>query len=226
MACSRKRLAVGGVVTLGIVLLLMLPSSAQAAASLEERSRGLVSVSQVEISAFGIGVETSTGSDEVLRMARFCPMELSFATDPSSIEAGIDCGMTDMCGIEPCLCGSADAWGGCSCNGLEVLEPSVSCISSDEEVVRVGQVFGKTWLIPVGSGSAVLSCSASLKYFDGTTQDVPVEVHGLVAADAVLGAIALLAGAVVVALAWIAMRRLGRNRAARHCTGGLDGHGK
>lgn len=226
MVCSRKRHAAACVAVLGVALLLVFPANAQAAASLEERPRESVGVLQVTACAFGIEAGAAVDSGDALRISRFCPMELTCVTDPSSIEAGIDCGMTDMCGIEPCLCGSADAWGGCSCNGLETLEPTVGYASSDEGVVRVRQAFGKTWLIPVGSGSAVLSCSTSLKYFDGTTQDVVVEVGGAAPADAILGAIALLICAAVVALARVAMRGLGKRRAAKHRAGGLDEHGK
>ena len=77
-------------------------------------------------------------------------MAVSASCDPETIEVGIDCGMEWMCGIWPCLCGSADAWGGCSCNGLETIAPDVSFSSSDEGVVRVQHVGDAVLLMPVG----------------------------------------------------------------------------
>ncbi len=217
MACSRKAVrALAFVLAVALVAgMLVRPVSAWAAASLADRVEEPVQVANVTAEAFGTSVTAGPGQAESLPISRFCPMAISASTDPVSIEAGIDCGMVDMCGIEPCLCGSADAWGGCSCNGLQTLEPTISYTSSDESVVRVEQAWGRTWLVPVGPGTATLSCTASLKYFEDTTLQVAVEVGSLAVADAALAGTALAVLVVVVLVVWGIVRLVARKGAAR-----------
>ena len=217
MACSRRAIWMPGFV-LAVALVagvLVRPASAWATASLADRAEEPVQVANVTAEAFGTSVTAGPGQAESLPISRFCPMAISASTDPVSIEAGIDCGMVDMCGIEPCLCGSADAWGGCSCNGLQTLEPTISYASSDESVVRVEQAWGRTWLVPVGPGTATLSCTASLKYFEDTSFQVAVEVGALTAADGALAGTALAALAVIVLAVWGIVRLVARKGAAR-----------
>ena len=217
MACSRKAVrALAFVLAVALVAgMLVRPVSAWAAASLADRVEEPVQVANVTAEAFGTSVTAGPGQAESLSVSRFCPMAVSASTNPASIEVGIDCGMVDMCGIEPCLCGSADAWGGCSCNGLQTLEPTISYASSDESVVRVEQAWGRTWLVPVGPGTATLSCTASLKYFEDTTLQVAVEVGALTAADGALAGTALAALAVIVLAVWGIVRLVARKGAAR-----------
>lgn len=135
---------------------------------------------------------------EILRVSRFAPLALDAVCSPDVIQAGVDCGMEWMCGIEPCLCGSADAWGGCSCNGLVDVRPSVAFSSSDESVVRVVEAFGRTWVVPVGPGRAQLTVTPSLRYHTSQAVQVNVTVADVQAADVRLG-LAVLASVVVVA---------------------------
>ena len=186
-------------------------------ASTEDRIVEPVAVQQVSAGAFGVesstAVEDGTGQ---LAVARFCPLALSAVCDPASIEAGIDCGMDWMCGIEPCLCGSADAWGGCSCNGLETLAPTLAYASSNEGVVRVVEAAGRTWLVPVSAGTATVTCTASLKYHADAAAQLTVTVGGPTLADAALLGACLLALALMAAVVLAvrhAMRRRGRQHA-------------
>lgn len=232
MAYSRSRRGAGkaSVLLLALVLALALGLGgvrpAYAASSLAERVVEPVEVVSVSASALGVsanadvakaegadGVEdVSYGGSSSLDVTRLVPMALSAECNPAGIDAGDDCGMDWMCGIEPCLCGSSDAWGGCSCDGYVHITPDVSFSSSDESVVRVVQWNGSWWLVPVGSGQATITCTASLKYYDTTQASVSVNVPAEVtSADVtfVLGAAAvvLVTVAVVLVVVW-AVRKL------------------
>ncbi len=134
-------------------------------------------------------------TESALELSRFAPLALNATCDPAAIEVGKDCGMDWMCGIEPCLCGSADHWGGCSCNGLETVKPQVTYASSDEGVVRVVQAFGRLWLVAAGDGVATVTATPDLRYHAGQPVSFTVEVGGFRLADA------LLAGMIVAAVA-------------------------
>lgn len=181
-----------------------------------------LAVEQVQASAFATTtrgqVEDGTAR---LSIARLCPMAVTATCDPASIEAGISCGMDWMCGLRPCLCGAADEWGGCACNGTETVCPDVTFTSSDEGIVRVVQFAGKTWLVPVGEGTATVTCSAALRYHEDAQAAVEVTVGGMTGADAALigccvGAAAIVA-ALVAAICMLVrrMRRKKREKAAR-----------
>lgn len=133
-----------------------------------------------------------------LTVPRFAPSILNAACSPEHIEVGKDCGMDWMCGIEPCLCGSSDSWGGCSCNGLEEAHPAISATSTDEGVVRVVEAFGKTWLVPCGAGTANVTIMPSLRYHAAVPVTVSITVGGLQVADAFLGFFVVLIVAIVV----------------------------
>ena len=169
----------------------------------------------LRVSAGAFGSESAAvvadGAGE-LALPRFCPTALSAECDPASIEAGVDCGMDWMCGIEPCLCGSADAWGGCSCNGLETTSPTVSYASSDEGVVRVEEAAGRVWLVPVAPGTATVTCTASLKHFADTEARLAVTVGGPTLADGVLAGLCLLAVALIAACVLLVRRAMKRRR--------------
>lgn len=193
-------------------------------ASLEDRAVEAVAIERVAAAAFGVesAAEVADGGGSgALAVPRFCPTALSAACDPASIEAGVDCGMDWMCGIEPCLCGSADAWGGCSCNGLETRTPELAFSSSDEGVVRVVEALGRTWLVPTGAGTATLTCTASLAYHGDAVADVTVTVDGPQLADALLAGTAVLAVGLAAAAVFgvralvRVMRRGGADDAAR-----------
>ncbi len=172
-------------------------------------------VEVLRVSAGAFGAESTApladGAGE-LALPRFCPVALSAECDPASIEAGVDCGMDWMCGIEPCLCGSADAWGGCSCNGLETTVPAVAYASSDEGVVRVAEAAGRVWLVPVAPGTATVTCTASLKHFADAEAHLAVTVGGPTLADGVLAGLCLLAVALTAACVLLARRAVKRRR--------------
>lgn len=185
-----------------------LSSVTAAYADVDVMDREAVAVEIVAVNTQTLGSsETSAISDRStsLSASRFCPILLSVECDPVSIEAGIDCGMEWMCGLYPCLCGSADAWGGCSCNGLETIYPGVSFSSSDESVLRVVEAFGKVWLIPISAGYATVTADVELRYHDASQVLIEVEVGAMTGADwALIGivfvCVALLAGFVVLLL--------------------------
>ena len=188
-------------------------SPAFALSSTADRVVEPVEVLRVSAGAFGSesAAVVADGAGE-LALPRFCPTALSAECDPASIEAGVDCGMDWMCGIEPCLCGSADAWGGCSCNGLETTSPTVSYASSDEGVVRVEEAAGRVWLVPVAPGTATVTCTASLKHFADTEARLAVTVGGPTLADGVLAGLCLLAVALIAACVLLVRRAMKRRR--------------
>lgn len=235
MACSRRaarrhRAAACALALAGVLAAAAAPLPAWAAASIEDRVAEPVSVTSVSAGAFGIDATADVAGGEdgaaeapaALALARFMPAALSTSCSPSSIDAGIDCGMDWMCGIEPCLCGSSDAWGGCSCNGTETVQPEVSYASSDEGVVRVAEAFGRTWLVPVGPGEAYVRVTASLEYHETTTVDVPVRIDGLALADAALAGCVLAAAAVVAGAALGMRAALRRRRRSGQGEGGCE----
>lgn len=185
-------------------------------ASTKDRVVEQVTIERVGAAAFGVEASTAVeGGEGELAVARFCPMVLSAACDPASIEAGIDCGMDWMCGIEPCLCGSADAWGGCSCNRLETCAPALAYASSDEGVVRVEEAAGRVWLVPVSAGTATVTCTASLKYHADAAARLTVTVGGPTLADAALAGACLLVLA-LVAGGMGAVLHMTRKRRGKH----------
>lgn len=169
-----------------------------------------------------------SGPDEV-SMAFLDVRELPFATDPASIEVGISCGMKGMCGEDPCLCGSSDAWGRCSCNGLREVRPAFSIARADGADVgflHVVDAFGKSWLVSCGSGEADAVLTAELEHYAPASVAVNVSAAPFGPLDA-LKALALVAvlAAVVAAVAFAvraAVRAVGRavgRRARRHAGG-------
>ncbi|WP_281655358.1 hypothetical protein [Eggerthella sinensis] len=228
MACSRS-LRVRAAVLAAVCALALLPASAHAAASLADREVEPVRIVSVGAAAFGIASEAVVDGADELAVPRFCPVALEATCDPAAIEAGIDCGMDWMCGIEPCLCGSADAWGGCSCNGLETLAPTTTYASSDEGVVRVVEAAGRMWLVPVGPGTATLTCTASLRHFDDAVAQVTMRVGGPTLTDAALMGSAAAAVAVAVAAGFgvrALVRKRKRNQEQKHTVDGADGAAK
>ena len=235
MACLRKGIRgrflvkLAAVCTAACLIAMSNIPSAWGAASIADRETEPVSIMRVSAEAFGTESScTADGFDEGIAVSRFCPSALSAVGSPESIEAGIDCGMDWMCGIEPCLCGSSDAWGGCSCNGMETLVPTVAFASSDESVVRVVEAFGTVLLVPMGPGEATLSCTASLRYFSDTTEEVRVIVGDPTSADAVLlglglGIVALFAFAVAVTVRVTRKRRISAGKAGKGEGHGNDG---
>ncbi len=171
---------------------------------------GFTSVGSISSSAYA----ASTDVPEELSVS-IADTSLGFAgvavcnatVSPSTIEVGIDCGMADMCGLDPCLCGAVDAWGACACNGTTNLEPECSY-----ELLGNGGV----WTLPFGDGvlliakpftfsscDSVLSCTASLKNYEDVTVSAAVERGVFSAVDAVcIGLICI-----GVAVVYVCVRR-------------------
>ncbi len=102
--------------------------------------------------------------------------EIEFVIEPQSIETGIDCGMPEMCGIDPCLCGSPDSWGSCSCNGLKTTLPTVEATAADASVLDVGVQNGKVSVRGIKPGVSTVTIAASLVHFKDASQTVTVQV--------------------------------------------------
>jgi hypothetical protein len=185
----RKPLFMRVFMTISAAILLSLTVSSSAFASEESP---VVEVQSVQASLLGASESVDVADQSsVLKVSRIAPLELNAACSPDVIQAGVDCGMESMCGIEPCLCGSADAWGGCSCNGLVDVYPDVEFSSSNEGIVRILQAFDRTWIIPVAAGKAQISIAPSLRYHTSQVAVINVEVSGLQTADFWLGAVML-----------------------------------
>lgn len=185
-------------------------------------AEGVVEVTTVAVG--GVSYKIAAGSTEgAVRSARLAPQEISAAVTPTSIEVGVDCGMPDMCGMDPCLCGTPDAFGACACNGTKKISPRVSYASSDSRVVTVEEAFGKVWLVPHGVGTATVTATAKLKHYRTTTVAVPVQVDDLTAADGMLGGALAIALALVVAIAWGVKRFASARARSGHGAGGKGG---
>lgn len=101
---------------------------------------------------------------------------VQFVTDPQEIEVGITCGMSDMCGQDPCLCGATDSYGACACNGKETISSSVTVLSSDSSVAYVVEAGNSYKLVGLGKGEADITIHATLKHHKDVTQVVHVNV--------------------------------------------------
>ncbi len=162
---------------------------------------GTVDVSSISVAGTSHTVSVD-GQTKQIESARFAPQELDAAVSPASIEVGVSCGMPDMCGIDPCLCGTPDAYGACACNGLKTVSPSVTYASSHPEVATVEEAFGKVWLVPHGEGKTTVTMTAKLKHYQTALVEMPVEVAGPKAADGLLAGGILVMLAAIVALGW------------------------
>lgn len=116
---------------------------------------------------------------------------------PESIETGVPCGMTEMCGQDPCLCGAVDDWGACACNGTRTTRPSwaLSLGGYAGETVHLVDFAGRTWVVSLGLGgtSADGVLSASLVHYDGASMRMHVDVAPFGVLDFLKALVALLA---------------------------------
>ena len=104
------------------------------------------------------------------------PSLLAVSTQPASLQTGIACHMDEYCGIDPCTCGKPDAWGHCACGGFEETRPTITIVSSNEDIVVPVEAFGVTWLVPKSAGLATITISAELIHYQGTSYTFQVEV--------------------------------------------------
>ena len=143
-----------------------------------------------------------TGDTE-LHLSRIDIASVSLETNPASITTGIPCGMTDMCGQDPCLCGAVDEYGACACNGTEETFPSFTLVESDVNNVCIVELFGKAYFVPISAGEADVRVSVSLPHYETTETTMHVVVEPLGVFDVAKVAGVLLACAVLV---WLVVR--------------------
>lgn len=152
--------------------------------------------------------------DERIELARVDAVALPARTDPASIETGIPCGMLEMCGQDPCLCGSVDQWGACACNGTHDTRPVYTMSCDDEGIVAVVDLFGTSYLVALGTGETDAVLRAELPHHDAGEAQVHVEVapFGPLDAAKLLGALALALGVLAGLAAGVraAVRGIGR----------------
>ncbi len=139
-----------------------------------------------------------SGAAEV-RLARVDIAPVPLETAPSSITTGIPCGMTDMCGQDPCLCGAVDEYGACACNGREETLPAFALAEGSEGPVRIVTLFGKAYLVPVASGEADVRVVASFPHYEAaeTTLHVIVEPFAPLDVAKIAGILAVFAALVL-----------------------------
>lgn len=156
--------------------------------------------------------------DAEMSLARVDIRALPASTDPASIETGVPCGMTEMCGLDPCLCGATDSWGACACNGRTDTFPTYSIEADVPGVVQLVEVFGTAYVVAVGSGSTDVVVTAELAHHESARAVMHVEVASFGVLDAVKLVCALAAVVLVCALVVLCVRavvRRVRNAVAR-----------
>lgn len=171
-------------------------------------------------------VGTSTpGKDSKMdreTMGRVFPGLLDIETDPVSINVGKECSMKDLCGIDPCTCGKPDAWGHCACAGFEEVAPTLSIESSDDGVASVEEFAGRSWIVPHGTGTAVVTVRASLVHYKTVEYRFTLTIEPFGFVDALLIAAALALVVLAVLAVWLiggcllrCLRRMVRRCGAR-----------
>lgn len=145
------------------VAVLALPCTAQAAES----------AGTLDVACSSDGARWSQSDTVQLAFPGAKPVEVSCT--PASIEVGISCGMEEMCGLDPCLCGASDAFGCCACNGFEQRSPEVSI--SSEDILRAWPVHvGKRWyVVSLLPGQTQLHVTGELDHYDGYAADYRVK---------------------------------------------------
>lgn len=168
-------------------------------------------------------VGTSTpGKDSKMdreTMGRVFPGLLDIEIDPVSINVGKECSMKDLCGIDPCTCGKPDAWGHCACAGFEEVAPTLSIESSDDGVASAEEFAGRSWIVPHGTGTAVITVRASLVHYKTVEYRFALTIEPFGFIDALLIAAALALVVLVVLAVWLIGGCLLRclRRMARRC---------
>ena len=141
-----------------------------------------------------------------VELSRTGVLELPVNCTPDSIEVGIDCGMVEMCGIDPCLCGAVDAYGACACNGTQQVDVSYEVTFAEGGVAKLVEWNGVQYLVPLGAGEVQATVTASLQHYEDACATFTVSVAGWTALDVakVAGLLlaALLALAACVGVAW------------------------
>ena len=111
-----------------------------------------------------------SGSKETVTLRVGFSRRIDISTIPESVEVGMDCGMPEMCGINPCTCGSSDRWGACSCNGLRDTLPDVRARSENENIAGVSVENGVLKIRALGAGTTTVTVTAALPHYgEGST---------------------------------------------------------
>ena len=183
--------------------LLVAPQAAWAEGFVPDVPDAPMSIKAAELSALGDAAVAAP--DGTIDLAMLVPMDLRVECDPASVSVGVDCGMPEMCGIDPCLCGSADSWGACSCNGYQECYPGIECTSSNTDAVVVEGDGTGVRLRSVGPGTSTVSVKASMPHHEEAVAQFVVNAGVMRGADfAAVGigvaAVALVACIVVAAV--------------------------
>ncbi len=143
-------------------------------------------------------------------LARVDALALPAQCDPESIQVGVPCGMTEMCGQDPCLCGRVDEYGACACNGTREAKPTYTVEFDTPGVACAVELFGTTYLVALGSGDTRATVVAHLPHHADAVATAAVHVDGFAPLDAAK-LVGMLAGAAaVVAVVVFALRALAR----------------
>lgn len=146
-----------------------------------------------------------SGSSKV-QLARIDIVELPVQTTPASIHTGIPCGMTEMCGQDPCLCGAVDEWGACACNGVTETRPSFMLACDVEGIVGTFDLFGHTYMVALGTGATDAVVSAGLPHHQTAQMNMSIEVAPFGLLDAGKLMIVLVVAMLVCAIVVLAVR--------------------
>jgi hypothetical protein len=172
------------------------------------RAEDAVTIDSATVSDF---LGTTALSCDTATLDRLVPMKLAACATPAAVTVGVDCGMPEMCGIDPCLCGAVDAYGACACSGTQDVAPTLAATSSDDTVARIVTAFGADWVVPVSAGTATIKVSATLPHHADAAAEYSVRVAGPTAADV----LAVLAALVLAALVVLLVRHIARRRKAK-----------
>ena len=156
----------------------------------------------------GMDVSVSMPQESVTIRCGFS-RKIAISTMPACIEVGVDCGMPDMCGIDPCTCGSVDSWGVCSCSGLRTAVPDINARVEDENIVGISIENGMLRIRALGAGTTTVAVMTALPHYGDGFATISVTVLPFGAGLYLALALAL---AVVFAAALLAVRAVRRNR--------------
>jgi hypothetical protein len=105
------------------------------------------------------------------------PQRLDIGCEPAAIQTGLDCGMPEMCGLDPCLCGIPDAYGACACNGTRETTPTIHVSFDTPGVVALARVGKAFWLVPLRLGDVELSVEGTLVHHNSDAATISVHVE-------------------------------------------------
>lgn len=150
-----------------------------------------------------------SGPDRI-ELSRIDVVVLPVQTDPESIVTGVPCGMLEMCGQDPCLCGAVDEWGACACNGREDTRPTFALDCGQGSVAGVFELFGTTYLVSLGAGSTDAVIRADLPHHESSELRTHIDVAPFGFADILKIIAAIIAVAVVCAVLFLLARAVVR----------------